>query len=280
MGNARDPFEYLDYRQFLRDFYARKKAEQRGFSYRAFSKRAGLRSPNHLKRVTDGERDLTSEMAVRYADACGLRGDAATYFCDLVAFNQAKTTGERNACYERLTGFRQYRKARKLELAHAAYHSKWFLPAIRELALRPDFRADASWIGRTLIPPISTTEAARALEVLVELGLLVERDGALRQGEAVVSTGPEIRGLHIANYHRSMMERAMGAIDLVEPAQRDISSITMCIPKGELARFKERIQAFRRELVGIASKFAAGDEVVQLNMQLFPLSRRRGEDEE
>ena len=54
----------------------------------------------------------------------------------------------------------------------------------------------------------------------------------------------------------------------------------MCIPKGELARFKERIQAFRRELVGIASKFTEGDEVVQLNMQLFPLSRSRTEDDE
>ena len=49
-------FRYLDARAFLGDYYKAKKAERRAFSFRAFSRRAGLKSPNHLKRVIDGDR--------------------------------------------------------------------------------------------------------------------------------------------------------------------------------------------------------------------------------
>ena len=67
-------FEYLDYRKYLRDFYASRKRGGRGFSYRAFSRRAQLQSPNYLKLVIEGQRNLTGPMANRFATACGLDG--------------------------------------------------------------------------------------------------------------------------------------------------------------------------------------------------------------
>ena len=272
--------DYLDYRAYLRDVYVAKKEQSRGFSYRAFSKRAGLRSPNHLKRVADGERNLTPESALRYAGALGLAGEEKSYFCDLVTFNQAKTAPERNAAYQRLTGSRGYRRAHKLDLAHAAYHSTWYLPAIREMALREDFRDEPAWIAQRMLPRVSAADAARALETLVELGLLV-RDGRgrLRQGEAVATTGPETTGLHIANYHRTMMERASESIDLVPAPQRDVSSLTFCVGEDGLRRIKERVQRFRKELVHLLAEEEDGEQVLQLNMQLFPLTTRRGEEE-
>jgi len=51
-------YAYLDYRAFLRDYYAERKAASRAFSYRAFSKRAGVSAPNYLKLVIDGKRSL------------------------------------------------------------------------------------------------------------------------------------------------------------------------------------------------------------------------------
>src|SRR5690606_28781944 len=116
MPRAIDIFGYMDYRAFLRDFYAEKKASGRGFSFRAFSRRAGLGSPNYLKLVMDGDRNLTPEMAERFAAACGLKGDAATFFCELVGFNQARNTAERSDRFARLTTYRKYRAAHQLEV--------------------------------------------------------------------------------------------------------------------------------------------------------------------
>jgi uncharacterized protein (TIGR02147 family) len=101
----------------------------------------------------------------------------------------------------------------------------------------------------------------------------------LRQGEAVATTGPETTGLHIANYHRTMMERASESIDLVPAPQRDVSSLTFCVGEDGLRRIKERVQRFRKELVHLLAEEEDGEQVLQLNMQLFPLTTRRGEEE-
>ncbi len=278
-AGALDVFAYLDYRAFLRDYYLEKK-DRRGLSYRAFSRRAGLRSPNYLKLVIDGARNLSDEMAARFAKAIGLDGDAAEYIVELVRFNQDKSTTERNASYSRLTGFRRHQRAQPLELKHAAYHSTWYLPAIRELAARRDFREDPAWIAAALWPSITKSEAASALSTLLDLGLLTrDARGQIVQGEALVSTGAESRGLHIKNYHRMMMERAVEAMDAIPASDRDVSSLTLCLGADGLARLKERIQRFRRELLELSTLEDDPDQVVQVNFQLFPLSRARGETE-
>ncbi|MEN9577594.1 MAG: hypothetical protein RJA70_603 [Pseudomonadota bacterium] len=96
-----DVFDYLDYRAYLRELYSARK-KRGSFSYRAFSLRAQLKSPNYLKLVIDGERNLTQPMAKRFAVACGLAGQASSFFCELVAFGQAGGIDERNDIYLRL----------------------------------------------------------------------------------------------------------------------------------------------------------------------------------
>jgi uncharacterized protein (TIGR02147 family) len=273
---AIDVFGYLDYRAFLKDVYLAKKSERRGFSFRAFSRRADLRSPNYLKLVMDGDRNLTRAMAERFAKALGLDDEATAYFVDLVAFNQARTVGERSASYQRLTSSARYRKAHRLDLVHASYHASWYMPAIRELAARADFRDDADWIAAALNPPITRAEAKKAVAALVELGLLVrDRDGRIHQGDQpLVSTGPETRGVHVASYHKAMMERAAAALDRLPSEQRDVSSLTLCVGSGGLGRLKDRIQRFRRELLELSTLEDEPAQVVQINFQLFPLSQQ------
>lgn len=274
-----DVFDYHDVRAYLRDLYAYKKQTTRGFSYRAFARRAGLRSPNHLKRVIDGERALTEEMAIRYASALGLEGEEAEYFRDLAAFSRARTDLERNAAYRRLASHRGYRAANMHELAQAAYHAKWYIPAIREMALRPDFHAEPNWIAPRMLPRITSAEAQAALDVLFQLGLLRHDDaGRVVQGTAVVSTGAETRGLNVRNYHRAMMDRAKEAMTLIPPDKRDISSLTFCVEEAAMIRVKQEIQAFRKELVAMLAEEPRGDRVLQLNLQLFPLTTS-GEEE-
>lgn len=271
-----DVFGYLDYRAFLRDVYLAKKAERRGFSFRAFSRRADLKSPNYLKLVMDGERNLTRAMAERFAAALALDPEAAAYFVDLVAFNQARTVGERSSTYQRLTSSARYRKAHRLDLVHASYHATWYMPAIRELAARADFTDDPDWIAAQLDPPITRAEAKKAVATLLELGLLV-RDGGgrIHQGDTpLVSTGAETRGVHIASYHKTMMARAAAALDHLPSELRDVSSLTLCVGAGGLGRLKDRIQRFRRELLELSTLEDEPAQVVQVNFQLFPLSRQ------
>ncbi len=266
-------FAYLDYREFLRDFYSARKAES-DYSFRSFSRRAGLKSPNYLKLVMDGDRNLTAKMSIRFAAACHLEGPAADYFTALVAFGQAKDVEERNARYSALQRFKRYRQNHQLAAAQDAYHSKWYLPAIRELVSSVSFREDPVWIAERLSPKIKATEAELALDTLVELGLLVrDANGRLRQVDKTVSTGPDhVRSLHLANYHRALMNHAMTSLDRLPPSDRDITGLTLCLGTGGMARLKQRLAAFRRELLELAELEESPEQVVQVGFQLFALS--------
>jgi uncharacterized protein (TIGR02147 family) len=266
-------FDYLDYRAYLRDFYAEQKARGHQFSFRAFAKRAGIRSFNFLQLVMKGQRDLSAQMALHFAKGCGLRGPQADYFCELVAFGQAKTSEERNRAYERLGRFRQFRAAHELEPAQAAYHQNWYIPAIRELVHLPGFVEDPKWIAATLQPPISPAQARDALATLQQLGLL-DRDaqGKLRQSKPLVTTGPGPLGHHVVNYHRAMIEQAARALDEVPREQRDISSLTLCVSPKSFEQIKERIASLRQELLQLAELEGPPDRIVQVGFQVFPLA--------
>src|SRR5690606_26040208 len=129
-------------------------------------------------------------MAGTFATTCGLTREGSRYFAALVAFNQATNAEQRNAHYATLVSFRRYRRAHQLALAEAAYHSTWYLPAVRELVLSPHFCNDPSWIASALVPAISVDEAKYAVDTLLQLGMVQQdEDGRLRQRSSVVSTG-------------------------------------------------------------------------------------------
>jgi len=271
-----DVFEYRDYRVFLRDIYDSRKKSEYGFSYRAFAKRAGLKGPNYLKLVTEGERNLTSEMAGRFAEALGLAGEAASYFCDLVLFNQAASASDRERSYRRLQGYRRYRAAFRLDAAHAAYHKEWYIPAIRELCACQGFVEDPKWIARALRPNITARQAGQALVVLEQLGLLVrDAAGRLVQHEPLVTTGDDQPlGHHIATFHRAMLARAGDALDTVPRQEREVAALTLSLNGAQVLDFKQRLYELRQELLQAAGAAGASppDRVVQINFQMFPLS--------
>jgi uncharacterized protein (TIGR02147 family) len=274
-----DVYLYQDYRAFLRDYYERQKEQNDGFSLRAFSKRIGLRSPNYFKLVMDGERNLTPQMAVRFADGCGLSGEASDYFCELVAFNQARTAKERQLHYERIQRFTRYRKVHKLDAAQDAYHAFWYVPAIRELVVRSDFKEDPKWIARTLIPAISPTQAKNAVDVLLELGLLIRdrSSGRLMQHEPLIETPDGPLGHHVVQFHRAMMVHAADALDRTHRDEREIASLTLCLNESQMKELKAELQGIRESMLQRYQSGSDAERVVQLNFQMFPLSKKRSE---
>ncbi|MBX2799242.1 MAG: TIGR02147 family protein [Myxococcales bacterium] len=269
---AVDVFEYTNLRAFLRDVYDAKKSRNRGFSYRAFSRRAGLRSPNHLKRIIDGERTLTAETALRYCSALGLQHAAADYFCDLAAQARATTPEERQQVQRRLAGRRRHHEARHLDFHQTALQGRWYVPAIREMVLRADFREDPEWIASQLVAPIDPADVREALDLLLSSGLLERQGSTLIQGSPVVVSRGQTDTAHTHVLHRSMMQQAIRSLDEAPPDQRDISCLTMCVGTVSIDELKELVRKFRQDLVALTATESEGTQVVQLNIQLFPLS--------
>ncbi|MEZ4239620.1 MAG: TIGR02147 family protein [Myxococcota bacterium] len=269
-------YEYLDFRAYLGDWFSAKKAANPRFSHRAFARRAGQKSPSLLHHVIEGRRNLTPATTEAFAAALQLATAEADFFGLLVALGQAATDAERNAAWERIAATRRFREARRIEGDGFEYLSRWYYPAIRELAARPDFREDPEWIAQAVRPKITAARARRAVEVIVALGLWVRGDdGRLRRSDASVVTPHEVVGLAVHNYHHGMIERAREAIDAFDPEERHLGAVTVAVPEALVPELKRQVAAFQERILDLCDAAPDSDRVYQLNIQLFPLSEPR-----
>lgn len=269
-----DIFKYLDYRRYLKDFYqAKKRQKGSAFSFRSFARDAGFSSPNFLKLVMEGKRNLGVRGITQFAKGLRLNKQEAIYFKSLVHFKQVETDAERNKWYRRLATSKRYREIKEIERDQFDYYSNWYNVAIRELVLLDDFKEKAEWIAKKLAPPITAKQAKDSLELLQRLGFL-KRDskGRLIQAEQNISTAREVQSLAIANFHRQMIAQGSDSIEKTPPDKRDISSLTLAIPEGKFQEAKKRIQEFRRELNVLLSDDKESDSVYQVNFQIFNLT--------
>ncbi len=271
---APDIFTYLDYRAYLRDHYLAGKQHTSAFSYRYLARRAGFASPNFIKLVIEGQRNLGGDSPERVVSAFGLRAEEADFFYKLVAFDQATETAERNEAYAAIASSQRFRTARRIEHDAFEYLSHWYYPAIRELAARADFRDDPVWVAATLRPSVKPREAEHALDALFRLKLLVRKDdGSISRGEPSITTGHEVAALAARNYHYEMLERARGSIEGCSREERDVSALTVCVPATLVEPLKARIHRFREELLELCDSSESPEVVYQLTVQLFPLSK-------
>ena len=270
-----DVFDYLSYREFMRDYYLRAKENTRSMSFRSLSKAAGFGSPNFYKLVMENQRNLSSEGAERITDALSLTKEEGRFFMALVEFDQAENREKKNECFERISASRRFREAGRIEPDFFEYLSHWYYPTIREMTARPDFQMDCAWIAGQLHPQIKPSEAERALEVLLRLGFIVERDGRVERGEPTLTTGHEVNSLAIVNYHHQMIDLGKESIESIERQWRDISALTMGVHLEQIADIKRRIHAFRETLMQLTDTVDDPELVYQLNIQLFSLNQIR-----
>lgn len=269
-------YEYTDYRAYLRDYYVAEKARRPAFSYRYFARRAGHTSPNFLKLVIEGKRNLGPSSVTAFARALELDAEEASFFAELVAYGQAKTEEAKARHLSRITAARTYRKAGRIEGDLFEYLTHWYLPAIRELVARADFVEDPKWIARELIPSISAKKAADGLKVLINLGLVRRMtDGRLERGDPSWTTGPETNSKIVANFHHQMLTLATDAVKNFSSDQRNVTSLVVCVGAKTVAEMRRRMTSFQQELLALCDADEEPEVVFQVGMQLFPLSRPR-----
>lgn len=266
--------EYMNYREYLRDYYEQKKKVQPYFSFRLFSQKAGFKAPNVLKLAIEGKRNLSKESVFKFCKALGLNKKECEYFENLVFFNQAKTLEEKNLYLTTIMRHRSRSETRVLEQSHYEYFSQWYHPAIRELVTATDFADNHKKIGRMLIPQISAYEVQKSVELLEKLGF-ISRDshGTYQKTSASLSTGRVVRSIAAANYHKKMMALASDAIERFNSSQRDIESVTIKVSSQTYEAILSKANEFMMDILRMAEADKQGSKVAQVNVQAFPLSQ-------
>lgn len=274
---APEPYNYMDYRAYLQALLVEYKQTTRYFSFRYFARVAGFSSPSYLKMVIDGARNLTPTSIQQVAKAFKLAKRETAYFEALVLFNQARDDKEKELYLERLSALKPKAQLQGIKKDQYEYFTNKLFVTLREMVALPDFQEDPAWIAAKLRANVKPKEVEHALAVLQRLGLVRRNDaGRLIQADASLTTPPEVASLELMQYHRSMLDDAKEALHTMTPELRDVTALTIPIPKDAVAEIKRRVQTFREEILDYINKGSAEYfEVYQLNVQLFPLTRTK-----
>lgn len=268
-------FDYVNYREYLKDYYERKKTECGYFSYRYFSNKAGFSSHNVLKLVISGERNIAVKSIEKYISALGLSEREGEYFRTMVMFNQAKNDKDSRFYYEELMKQKEGAEGTFLSELQFRVYSEWYHLVIREivhlidLPLEVDFRE----IARIITPKVSPVAVADSFELLERLELIKRGDdGFWKQCDQGIKTMPEVKSQAIRMHNRRMIQLAEEAIARFEPPYREISGMMLTLSPEMYNRIKKKIQDFKDEiLTDVLSDSEPAKKVCQLNFQLFPV---------
>ncbi len=275
------PHEFADHRQYLKAMVVYLKQTQVAFSYRYFARRAGFSSPNFLKLVAEGKRNIAPETIPRFGAGLGLTVKEQEAFDVLVKLGQATTDAERNLYLQRLQKIRAGASpTAQLEAAQYEVYSHWYVIPVRELMLLDEFREDPAWIARRLRPRIKQREAEHALELLLKTGLAA-RDGSgrLRPSETKLATPDNVKFLSVRNYHRAMLDLASKSLDTIPQDKRNVTSLTVALSAKQYAFAIKQISEFRQELLDQLEDMPTDGERKEIHLLGFQAVPVSGEEE-
>ncbi|MGB7567221.1 MAG: TIGR02147 family protein [Chitinivibrionales bacterium] len=262
------PFHYTDYRKFLGDFF-----KENAISYRDICMQTGIKSRGHLSLILHGKVNISLEQIRKIAQCCNLKKRETDFFATMVRFNQEKNTEKKIRLFEELISFRESLIYR-LKPHSYKYFDKWYHSVMRALLEFIDVKDDATMIAKMVIPAIRPDQARNSLKVLAELGLIApDANGHWRPTRKSIDTGSSESSVMINNFVLSMLDRAREAMNRFPREQRLYSCVTLSVNKEGYNELLAELREFRRRSAEIAQKHPA-DHVVQVNFQMFPVSKK------
>lgn len=223
---------------------------------------------------------MTEESLPTFMKGLKLNKQEQEFFRNLVFFNQAKNHDQKDFHYQRLIQSRKFNQLKPIDKDHYEYCSNWYHPVVRELVVSKKFDGTPEWIVGRINPQITAVQAEKSIELLERLGFIEKvGEGKWRQSSPLISTGPEVASLALLNYHLNLLDLTKNQLASIPAEKRDVSALTLGITEEHLPNLKKMIQEFRKEVLKYVSLDTHPDAVIQLNIQMYPLTRWKGEKE-
>ncbi|MEN9354899.1 MAG: hypothetical protein RL318_2224 [Fibrobacterota bacterium] len=269
-----DLLGYLDYRLYLKDWFAARKQNEPAFSYRALAREVGYRSHAFFSLVLQGKSNISMDIALRFAECIGLQGRDRDYFLALVGCNQEEVPSKRRILFERLQELRGVSAAR-LRDDQDAFLASWRHAALRELLGIDAFvGGEAQWAER-LCPAATPEEIRSSLELLLELGLAHRTAKGIVRTDPCLVTGMTYTETATRGFMRQVHDLGGDALERFPRPERYHGWATLSVSAATLEQMRSELRSLVERFLSLAEKDPVPDRVLQLNLELFPLAYGR-----
>lgn len=273
-----DIFNYTDFLKYFEDYYAWKKTTDPSFAYSTIAQKAGFNNKGFAFSLFHGQRNISPANCRKISLALNHSAKEAVYFQLLVAFNKTVDLKKKSQFFEKMGKLSRHGKgftpAQVLYKDQYEYFSTWYHSAIRSIIGMYLFKDDYFWLAKMLSPSISTGKAKKSVELLKRLGLIIEgKDNYLEISEPNITSGREIFGTGLRNFHFDLADLAKRAIKTLDRDKRHIMGLTVGVSQEVFNKICIKIEEYQKELIKIANTSRNADSVYQINFHTFPLAR-------
>lgn len=274
---------YTDFRQYLKDVYEyRRKTESTGlraYSYSAFSAAADIKSPNYLKLIIEGRRNLSDDMIARFARALRLQKAEAEEFRALVHYGQETEPIQRNQYLKELADLRARRSFASGEISQQAFDKVpgwmgWVLFAMVE---QYGVSFDPHELYRLIRAKTSPEDIRGELQKLVESGGLKEEAGRILKGRDLIESPQELPVEVIRKLQAELIYLGIESLFKDSPKEREFGAMTIAMTQAEFEQVRFELRQLRKRIqkdLMVKRETTKGERVYQMNIQLFPVTDR------
>ncbi|OIP50037.1 MAG: hypothetical protein AUK31_05270 [Fibrobacteres bacterium CG2_30_45_31] len=268
-----DIYGYMDYRIFLRDYYAKRKASKSYFSYRHFARKAGFTSSGLYPNIVKGLRNLSPKYLPKFAIGLGLSARETEYFRLLVDYTHCTNDGSRSELFAAMSVYLPDR-VKRLFRSQRQFYSCWenvvIYQALHIVRIKDDFRTLATFLR----PNPGLVRIRKSINLLESMGLVVRsEDGYLCPIHSNLMGGEELGADLIRQFQSSLLDLGKTAYERFPKDSRYQISETLAISATLAEHFRERLRDLHHEIVQQAlQEPLTGQVVLQINLQLFPVS--------
>ncbi|MFY7992087.1 MAG: TIGR02147 family protein [Bacteriovoracaceae bacterium] len=268
----------------LKQAYLLRKERNHSYSLNAFAQDLGV-SKSFLSRVLSGERPVSMKLAIQISVALDLNeAESRSLLFSVIQFSSknAKISKKVKARIQK-----EFKESSNnpiiyttIDLERFKVMSHWYHFALINLTRVKGFRSTPTWIAKKL--GITVIETRDAIERLISLGLMREVNGSLKaSSDQFLNVKTQKSNLAIRNFHEQMIAKARDELKKTSTDafnHRLINGITFTCTKDQIEMIKNKIDQFQDEILTLTGS-VEGEELYQMNVQLFPLLKNGAENE-
>lgn len=284
MTNAPVLGEYTEFRKYLKDVYEFRRATEstgfRPYSYSTFSAAADIKSPNYLKLIIEGRRNLSEDMISRFSRALRLSKTESEEFRALVRYGQADSPIERNQYLKGLADLRAQRAFESGKINQSSWDKVpgWIGWVLYAMADQKNVDFDPQILQNLFRAKAGTDEIKESLSKLMNSGELArDENGAVLKNRDLIESPQELPVELIRKLQAELIYLGIESLFRDSPKDREFGAMTVAMTEEEFNKVRFELRQMRKRLqkdLMVARKANKGDRVYQLNVQLFPVTEK------
>lgn len=271
-------FEFSDVGRYCKAVYEEIRLVKKSFSISDFSELLGFGNNNTMAQIHSGHRNLSEKAGERIADSLKLSRAERSYFLSLVNVKHAATAEERDRLLALILELRARHSESSNNNRALEFFNSWIHSVVFEvLSMQEPQTLEA--ICEKIMPDVKESAVEKSLVFLESLSMVEIRkeEGSEKRKyiklQKDFSLGSAVPGLAIVRYHQEMLNLAKDSLITSPPDERDVSSVTISVHPDQIESIKKEIEQLRKHLLSLSSQSQGDGKVMQLNIQLFPLSK-------